>query len=140
MTEREEYGPIHYRICEVLDPTGLLIKAVEYTPIKETECGYWVVSQYEPNWLSPDELRKRKFAKWVSKTSAKRLCYPNIEEAIQSFKRRKEVQASRLRLQLEQADLAIEKFDEYKNASIEQLKGYVNIGEIPSASNLVWDY
>lgn len=140
MTDRSQHGPIHYRISEVLDPTGLLIKAIEYTPIKETECGYWVVSQYAPSWLSPDELRKRKFAKWVSKNSAKRYCYPSIEDAIKSFKRRKEVQASKLRLQLEQADLAIEKFAEYKNASIEQLKECINIGEIPSASNLVWDY
>ena len=137
---KEQVGPQHYRVVEVLDPEGLLIQVVEYNPIKETPQGYWAMSRYAPTWLSVEELRKRKFAKWVSKTSTKRLCYPDINDAIKSFKRRKEVQASRLRLQLEQAELAVEKFAEYKDATIEQLKQSINIGEIPSASGLVWDY
>lgn len=133
-------GPLHYRLREVLDLDGLFIKVEVFTPIKETPRGYWVISEYAPRWLSPDELRKRKFAKWVSKDSIKRKCYPELKDAIKSFRRRKECQASRLRLQLEQAELAVEKFAEYENATVNDFRQGVNVGEIPSASGLVWDY
>lgn len=132
--------PLHYRLRETLGPEGLLVKTELFTPIKETPQGYWVVSQYAPTWLTHDELRKRKFAKWVSKTSVKRYCYPDINSAIWSFKRRKEVQASRLRLQLEQAELALEKFAEYKDATVDQLKRTINIGNIPSHDRIVFDF
>lgn len=135
----EQAGPVHYRIREYLEPEGVFVRAETFKPIKETPHGFWVVSQYAPTWLSVEELRKRKFAKWVSKDSRKRHCYPDINDAIKSFKRRKEVQASRLRLQLEQAELAVEKFAVYENATVEELKTSINIGEIPSASGLVWD-
>lgn len=35
--------------------------------------------------------------------------------------------------------MVVEKFADYENATIEELKASINIGEIPSASRLVWD-
>lgn len=139
MKIENQVGPIHYRIREYLEPEGVFIRAETFKSVKETPHGFWVVSQYAPTWLSADELRKRKFAKWVSKDSRKRHCYPDINDALKSFKRRKEVQVSRLRLQLEQAELAVETFANYESATIEELKASINIGEIPSAYGLIWE-
>lgn len=132
--------PMHYRIYEQLECDGVVIRVEEFKPIKETPQGYWVVSRYAPAWLAEGELRKRKFARWVSKTSIKRKCYPSIEEAMSSFVKRKRRQASILRWQLEQAELALARFDLYKGASLAELRLSVNIGQIPSAVGMSLDY
>lgn len=137
---REEGMTTHYRIKDVLFEDGLHIRAEKYRVIKETPKGFWVVREYAPTWLSVEALRKRKFAKWVSRDSVKRLCYPDIESAVKSFLRRKERQVSMLKYQLEQAELAVQQFDKYKGASAEELLKGVNVGEIPSHGDLVWDY
>lgn len=130
----------HYRVRDILDPEGLLIKAEKYRVVKETPKGYWVVGPYAPTWLTVEELRKRKFAKWVSKDSGKRLCYPDITSAVRSFVKRKKRQVSMLKLQLEQAETALAKAELYEKATAEELVTGVNIGPIPSHDNLVWDY
>ena len=129
--------PTHYRIVERLEPDGVEVRVEKWNPIKETPQGYWVVSQYAPSWLSADELRKRKFAKWVSKTSHKRKCYPTIEQAIDSYRRRKQMQVSRLRYQIEQAEVALAWATETKGIGISER---VIAGQIPSAHELCWDY
>lgn len=101
----------HYRLYDVLYETGIHVKLETFEVVKETPQGYWVNSQYNPTWLSAEELRKRKYLKWVSKTSTKRYCYPTMEQAVNSFKRRKVVQASKLRFQLQQVDAVIDRFD-----------------------------
>lgn len=101
----------HYRLHEVLWETGIKVLLERFEVVKETPCGYWVSSQYNPSWLNFEELRKRKFLKWVSKTGTKRYCYPTMELALASFKRRKQVQANKLRYQLQQVEDVIDNFD-----------------------------
>lgn len=101
----------HYRLYDVLYETGIHIRLETFEVVKETPQGYWVNSQYNPSWLSVDDLRKRKLLKWVSKTSTRRYCYPTMEQAVNSFKRRKTVQARKLRFQLQQVDAVIDNFD-----------------------------
>lgn len=135
-----DIGPVHYRIVDTLEPTGVVIRIRKFIPIKETTAGYWVAGEYAPTWLSFDELKNRKWLKWISKTSIRRHCYPDLDMAMRSFKRRKEVQASKLRLQLEQAEAALAGFDNYKSASVADLeRGGVDVGNIPSACGLLWD-
>ena len=83
----------------------------EYRVIKVTPKGYWVASQYSPLWLSSEELIRRKYARWVSSTAHKRYCYPTMELAASSFKRRKEVQLSKLQYELNQVSYVVKNLD-----------------------------
>lgn len=132
-------GPTHYRIRESLFEDGLQIQAEKFFPIKETPHGFWVLSQHQPQWLSVEEVLKRKYAKWVSKNSIKRYCYPSLEDALKSYRRRKKCQQNRLSFQLERITLALEKFAEYKDILLNDPNTSVNIGEIPSQYKLNWD-
>ena len=137
--------PTHYRVRDALDASGVTIILEKWHPLSETPEGYWVLREGGPNWHGIDKKYQRKCGalKWVSKTSVRRYCYPTMSEAMDSFKRRKEVQVSRLAIQLEQAQLALEKFDDYKdetpNSFPSRYEG-IRLGEIEAASNLIWDY
>lgn len=122
----------HYRLYDVLYETGIHIRLETFEVVKETPQGYWVNSQYNPSWLSVDDLRKRGYLRWVSKTSTKRYCYPTMEQAVNSFKRRKTVQASKLRHQLEHVEAVIDNFDslsinpdDYKPARFHCFPGFM---------------
>lgn len=119
---------------------GVVLRLETFTVVKETPCGKWVKSQYAPTWLEFDELKKRKFLKWISNSSTKKLCYDKLEGAINSFYHRKRMQVSRLKYQLEQAQLALESIETIKTKGVEDFQGGLNIGEIPSQGELCWDY
>ena len=112
---REDIGPTHYRLRDCLTNTGVTVSIERFRVVKLTPEGYWVVSEYGPSWLTSQELIKRKHAKWVSKTSHKRYCYPTLEQAVTSFKRRKAAQLSKLEQQLAQARFVVEKMAELTN-------------------------
>lgn len=92
--------PAHYRIEETLeeDCNGIFVSLYvrEYVAIRETPCGRYVVPKRLYCGHSSGPERYGKDAKWVSKTSRKRLCYPTLAEALESFKRRKQRQLSHL--------------------------------------------
>ena len=94
------------------------------------------MDEWGPSWMSPEELIKRKFAKWVSKTSVKRHCYPTIEQAVESFKARKRRYVNRLRYQLEQAETCVAGFDQLANIGV---SCPVNLGKMPSHDDFVFD-
>ena len=108
---REDIGPTHYRLSDGLTEDGVRVMVERFKVIKLTPMGCWVVSEYSPLWLTPEDLIKRKYAKWVSGVSHKRYCYPTMEQAVASFKRRKEVQLSKLEHQLAQARFVVEKLE-----------------------------
>ena len=108
---KENIGPTHYRLNDHLYEQGVTVVLEKFRVIKKTPKGYWVLSQYGPSWLSPEDLIKRKYAKWVSATSTKRYCYPTVELAASSFRRRKEVQMDRLQHQLDQARHVVSNLD-----------------------------
>lgn len=137
--------PTHYRVKDTLDEEGVHIVVEVWSPIRETPEGYWVLKRGGPNWdgISKKYQRKTGALKWVSKTSNRRYCYPSLMEAMNSFKRRKEVQVSRLAIQLEQSQLALDKFDTYKDSTPDDFPSAyegVFLGEIEAAANLVWDF
>jgi hypothetical protein len=137
--------PTHYRVKDALDESGVHIILEEWNPIGETPEGYWLLREGGPNWPGIDKKYQRKCGalKWVSKTSVRRYCYPSMSEAMRSFKRRKEVQVSRLAIQLEQAQLALAKFDDYKDSTPHSFPSRyegICLGEIEAASHLIWDY
>lgn len=130
----------HYRLVDQRESEGVTVRLVVFRVIKETPKGYWVASQYAPCGLSLGGMRKRKFAKWVSKSSRKRYCYPSIEEAIRSFKLRKEAQASQLRRQFEQAELVTTQSVLFDGASVEELREGIHLGHTESSRSIVWDW
>lgn len=134
--------PNHYRLHDALFADGVHVGVETFKVIKETPRGYWVTNTYAPMWLTPDELRKRKFAKWVSKTARRRLCYPTLELAINSYKCRKTSQVARLRRQLEQAEKVLEQFSVIKETPAQHfLLGYsVVLGRISSNDYFEFDF
>lgn len=130
-----------YRIYDVMYEDGVRVRVETFRSIKETPCGHWVASQYAPaGWLKPDELIKRKFAKWVSNTSVRRHCYPTIEQALHSFKKRKVSQQSRLHSQLEQVDLVLAQIDQWKDAKLDELSAGINLGQTETMKGMIWDW
>lgn len=100
--------PMHYRYDSYSnDGEESILYLTKWAAIYETPCGYYVV----PDWLycgvpSRPE-RYGKSAKWVSKTSHKRYCYPTKEDAFESLKIRKSrlVEHAKRRLRLAQSAL-----------------------------------
>lgn len=133
-------GPVHYRLVDRVYENGIRVQIEQYKPIKETACGWWVLKPHAPKWWTIEQLKSHKLIKWVSKTSAKRLCYPTLELAINSFTRRKESQLSRLTMQLEQAQKVCDNLSVLKDVDLDQLIRGWNVGMTKSMTNLVWDY
>ena len=107
----------HYRVREHCEPEGVYISVERFTVIKETTCGYWIAGSH--CWTKDfDRLKQLKALRWVSKTSRKRYAYPTQTDAMESFRARKARQVTRLRLTLEAAELALAKFDTYKDYPI----------------------
>lgn len=129
--------PTHYRVTDFLDEKGVTVRLEQWNPVRETPAGYWVKSQYAPVWMEFPQLKRGKYLKWVGKSSRRRHCYPTIEEAISSFKRRKEVQESRLRLQIEQAQLILSSMSKI---DLSDSNKTCELGHTESSANLVWDY
>lgn len=91
--------PLHYRLADFRYGDGdLRLEVQVFHPIKETDCGYWVVTEWEAqhDWSRPKP-------RWVSKTSTRRYCYPSLEEALNSYKIRKHRQVMHLAHQLDRA-------------------------------------
>lgn len=134
--------PDHYRLYDSLFADGVHVSVETFKVVKETPQGYWVVGPFAPTWLTPDELRRRKFAKWVSKTTRRRLCYPTLDQAIDSYRHRKTSQVGRLKSQLEQAEKVLEQFSVIKETPAQHflLGRSVVLGRIPSNDYFEFDY
>lgn len=111
--------PMHYRYEACGDESGeAVIDIRKFVAIHETPCGYYVV----PDWLycgvpSRPE-RYGASAKWVSKTSRKRLCYPDKAQAFKSFIIRKERYIERLKWDLRIAQSALDKASSYPTGTV----------------------
>lgn len=111
--------PKHYRYDACGDENGEAhIYVTTWVAIRETPCGYYVV----PDWLycghpsGPE--RYGKSAKWVSKTSRKRRCYPDKVQAFESFKVRKQRHIERLRYDLRIMQSALDKASSYPEGAV----------------------
>jgi len=129
-------GPTHYRLRDILYGSRIVVKVEQFFVFKETPQGYWVAnSSYLPPWMNFTALRRNHYLRWVSKTSGKRYCYPDLADAVRSFNRRKEVQVSKLLFQLEKAQVA-RNFVFRHGISLEQLINGVEVGRIEALADL----
>ena len=92
-----------YRYIEVSYESGVQLDVKEYKLVRETPKGYWIIDDL---WHY-DEESVETYKKWVSKTARKRWAYPTIEEALTSFKARKNRQIRILTHQLKGAKVAL---------------------------------
>ena len=142
--EQTIVGPTHYRLRDVHEQYGIVVRLDKYYPVKRTPKGYWLRGEYAPTWLDFKELRKRKYLRFVVDTSSKKFCYPCLEDAIKSFIRRKEVQQSKLALQLEQADCCVKNVDKLNDITVESFQQGshqgILLGETPSHYRFCFDY
>lgn len=115
-------GPVHYRLRDVREQECFVVRLEKYFPVKRTPKGYWVAHEWHPEWMTFQQLRARKYLKFIVDTSIKKYCYPTIEEAINSFIRRKTIQQSKLALQLEQADCCVNNLDKLQGATVESFQ------------------
>lgn len=129
-------GPRHYRISDRLYGSRVVAVVDAFDVVKETKQGYWVSAHCAPHWMDIAELRRNHYLRWVSKTSHKRHCYPDLADAVRSFNRRKEVQVSKLRFQLDKAEIAAKGADVLAAAPLEQLVKGVELGNLDGFSDL----
>lgn len=102
-------GPMHYRFRDQLAGEDSIIHVDTFNVVSETPKGYWVVVT-GVDW--PEGIDKYK--RWVSKTSAKRFCYPTLEEAFASYSRRNAKRLSILKSQLQSVMLLREAINEIR--------------------------
>lgn len=86
-----------------LDGTPQHLEVVQETfyLVRETPCGWWI--HHDKHYDSYSFIRPV----WVSKTARKRYAYPTREEALESFRRRKQRQIQILKFHLHKAESAL---------------------------------
>lgn len=78
-----------YRYYDLHDRFGTHIDLSTYVLLRETNCGYWIIHNcYKNN----SDIVKEKHKRWIPRSSKKRFAYPTKHEALNSFKKRKEMQ------------------------------------------------
>lgn len=93
-------GPIHYRLADSWSEGGdVLVELTRYHVLRETPCGYWVISDYYHRHAVsfPDWPEKNK--RWVPKQGS-RFCHSTLEAAANHYalRKRKEVRHALYRL------------------------------------------
>lgn len=86
-------GPLHYRITDSWSEGGdVLVELTKYHVLRETPCGYWVISDYYHEYAGvfPDWPEKNK--RWVPKQGS-RFCHATLQAAVDHYalRKRKEV-------------------------------------------------
>lgn len=134
--------PIHYRYKDSVDHSGLLLVEEKFYPIRETNCFYFILNewQYEMHKRGVAGFEKR--AKRVSKNGLRRKCYPTKEAAFDSYLIRKKKQIWHATDALNRAKLAIEKLstiESLDNLEESQYRNCKLIGHAPFIDEYIFD-
>lgn len=92
--------PMHYRLTDTWSEGGdVLVELTKYHVLRETPCGYWVISDYYHKYagVSPDWPEKNK--RWVPKQGS-RYCHSTLKATVDHYalRKRKEVRHAVYRL------------------------------------------
>lgn len=137
--------PVHYRYKDAVDHTGLLLVEEKFYPVRETDCFYFILPEWQYNMYkrgngNPESLAKR--AKRVSKNGLRRKCYPSKEQAFESYLIRKKKQIWHANDALNRAKLAIEKLSAIESPDDLERSQYKNcklIGRAPFIDEYIFD-
>ena len=124
-------APLHYRIFDTPGVNAGSVHVQVFEVVKETERGYWLKykGSYVPEYLSSTEKRARWYIRFVLKDGRKRYCYPSLAEALNSYRIRKSWQVKYLSQTIERANAALERFDKYKDKTVEELQNGVLLSD-----------
>lgn len=134
--------PVHYRYKDAVDHTGLLLVEETFYPIRETECFYFILPEWQFNQYKLGNGNYEKRAKRVSKNGVRRKCYPSKEQALESYKIRKNKQLWHAKNAINVATLAIGKLSEIKDPDELESTQYSNcmlIGHAPFIDEYTFD-
>lgn len=120
-------GPMHYRLSDHWTEGGDVVVEVEkFHVLRETSCGYWMVSdycwRYQQTW--PEYLEKNK--RWVPKLGS-RYCHASLEAAKKHFSIRKQHEIRHIEARLGKCRQVLGCWDELTIESLEA-DGEVNLG------------
>lgn len=107
MSELYNGLPIHYRYNDCAYLNGLEIKITKYYPVRETKCCYFVIDEWAKHLIKIGGDRLKSRQRRVLKNSLRRYCYPTKDEALHSFKMRKEAQVRHCEFSLAKAKQAL---------------------------------
>ncbi len=109
-------GPDHYRYFARLEENGVHICCERFVVVGETpRCYYVAPANYaflaDIDWSGASEHLK-KMRKRILKSSGRRYCYPDKQEALNSFKARQRWRLSHAKTSLSIAQLALKGLEE----------------------------
>lgn len=104
----DKLGPDHYRLVDVISEEGVTIECRKFAVVGVTSRCYYVM----PMWLSHhafaddawSKLLVKRHKRRVLKTSHKRYCYPDIADALRSYKARKKWQIHHAKIAMARAE------------------------------------
>ncbi|OBY48710.1 hypothetical protein A9513_033025 [Pseudomonas sp. AU12215] len=105
---RNMIGPDHYRFIDTIDPDGVEIICITYVVTRETEHCYFVMRDHDARraaLMSPEWVKRQ--TKRVAKASRKRFCYPDMAEAMDSYRRRKAFQVGHAKVAAARAEAGL---------------------------------
>ena len=137
--------PMHYRLDNFCDYDGVHVRLQKWYPISETPKGYWLGNEWylhAKSWQTLADMKKQKSVRWISKNAARGFCKKGLDEAVKSLLARKKSQIARIELQLQSAQLCIEKESVLNALTEEDFAGRndVLLGRVDAIDNFTWDY
>ncbi len=120
--------PVHYRYDSYASSEGVKIKLSRYYPVRETECFYFVIEEWQA--LINDPKQKR-----VGKNSLRKYCYPTMKDALESFKARQNSRIWHANYSLAMANQSLLVLENTEVGEFEELK----VGLPEFLQDLHWD-
>lgn len=94
----EKIGPDHYRFEDRIGPEGVTIHCFRYVVVGETPCCFYIIREGLSHYAGKDFTKVsahiKKQRKRVLKSSWRRFAYPDLKDAMRSYKARKRWQLS----------------------------------------------
>lgn len=108
--------PDHYRFADSIGPNGVTVHCERYVVIGETARCYYVVPENMASLTSGTDMWSKQAVarnrKRVLKDSKKRFCYPDIADAMQSYRKRKYQQIRHAKIAISAGEAAYAKAKE----------------------------
>jgi hypothetical protein len=133
--------PVHYRYFDSACETGVIIVEQKFYPIRETECFYFILEEFDWN-LHKGGVDRSKYATRVRKGSRVSKCYPSKERALNSFLIRKQKQALHAKRTLKRVEIILSNRDKIKPENLHETFGFNEIlikAETYVSNNFIFD-
>lgn len=121
-------GPMHYRLADYwLESGSVAVELQKFHVLRETPCGYWLISDYYYRYRDTFPEWPEKNKRWVPKLGS-RYCQPSLQEALQHYSIRKRHELRHIQARLDKCQQVLGHWDELKIETFEA-EGEVNLGQ-----------